>query len=538
MFARNGKLIAFIAVVLCIMVTAIVLPPRKQILNNPFQHEQGFAWTMSLPKHFWFADNIRPDASPLRLFENNQELTQSHCLHDTIRRKGEGCFSHWGGSLYFSTTDNTDPNNNKRTYHVSYAYGDLFHGSTLVYLFVVSVLAGMIVAPLIVARSSGSAWLTVIACSGAVIIVILYLNLVNIHSYWGRSFYALFALIPFIFAILTAFVAFRGRKPKSFERFALFWLYLAASVLSLESFARSMPIYDSMGDNPGVKFFWPEWVNMPLNNFGHRDRDFLTTKSANTFRILMLGDSFTEGAGLSRDQTFSRKLEKKLNNTLMGENRHVEVYNLGHSGLNTHEEVELLKQQGDELKPDMVILNYFLNDAETHPLTYKFYETPSWVTQYHNMFNKNFGSYAYYLAYKNITIFQGKFDSISDLFKMQHRPNSPGWLAIKNAAKDFGEFVYTKDIIGAVAVWPLFLNDPYELLEIHDQVNDTMSGNGIAVLDLYSLFSNTNKKMDHWTLSQYDLHPNALANNLVAQTYAEHIQSLSAYKSWRLGVQK
>ena len=58
-----------------------------------------------------------PQASPLRLFENDVELGPAHTLHATIRANGGGAFSHWNnGYLYFSTSDNTDPRTNRRNY--------------------------------------------------------------------------------------------------------------------------------------------------------------------------------------------------------------------------------------------------------------------------------------------------------------------------------------------------------------------------------------------------------------------------------------
>jgi len=62
-------------------------------------------------------------ASLLRLFEADQELGPAHSPHADIRNNGTGCFSHWSGNrsgepqqLYFSTSDNSDPTTNGRTY--------------------------------------------------------------------------------------------------------------------------------------------------------------------------------------------------------------------------------------------------------------------------------------------------------------------------------------------------------------------------------------------------------------------------------------
>ena len=60
--------------------------------------------------------NDEPAISTLRLFENGVELHPAHSTHQDIRDYGKGRFSHWGTTLYFSTSDNTDPVANGREY--------------------------------------------------------------------------------------------------------------------------------------------------------------------------------------------------------------------------------------------------------------------------------------------------------------------------------------------------------------------------------------------------------------------------------------
>jgi hypothetical protein len=57
-----------------------------------------------------------PRRSAAQLLENGVALGPAHASHDAIRRKGKGRFSHWGDALYFSTSDNSDPNTNGRRY--------------------------------------------------------------------------------------------------------------------------------------------------------------------------------------------------------------------------------------------------------------------------------------------------------------------------------------------------------------------------------------------------------------------------------------
>ncbi len=88
------------------------------ILMPPFRSEGVACWIARLPTHFHALtdSNEEPHRSRLRLFENGRELGPAHAVHDTIRRRGGGSYSFWVDILYFSTSDNTDPNTNGRSY--------------------------------------------------------------------------------------------------------------------------------------------------------------------------------------------------------------------------------------------------------------------------------------------------------------------------------------------------------------------------------------------------------------------------------------
>lgn len=97
-----------------------------------------------------------------------------------------------------------------------------------------------------------------------------------------------------------------------------------------------------------------------INSFGLRDKEFAAAKPANTFRILMLGDSFTEGDGVFSHETFSRKLEERLQ--AMGGPRKYEVINAGVGSYSPLLEYLYLKNHGLQFSPDLVILNFDLSD--------------------------------------------------------------------------------------------------------------------------------------------------------------------------------
>ena len=98
------------------------------------------------------------------------------------------------------------------------------------------------------------------------------------------------------------------------------------------------------------------------NSFGFRDYEY-GDKKENTFRILVLGDSFIFGAGVEMEDTYSKQLE----NILRSQSKKIkyEVINTGVLGYGTDQEYYLLEEWIDRLKPDLVIIGFYIeNDVE------------------------------------------------------------------------------------------------------------------------------------------------------------------------------
>jgi hypothetical protein len=90
------------------------------ILAPPFFHDEGNCWGTRLPPHL-VAVSDGPgfrDRSRAQLLEAGAPIGLPHALHDAIRKVGLGAHSHWADTLYFSTSDNSDPNSNGRTYRL------------------------------------------------------------------------------------------------------------------------------------------------------------------------------------------------------------------------------------------------------------------------------------------------------------------------------------------------------------------------------------------------------------------------------------
>ena len=90
-------------------------------LAGPFYHESGHAWYVELPGFEELGDHsTEPSRSAMILLEDGRALRPRHAVHEDIRRLGSGRYSHWTSYLIFSTSDNSDPNENGRSYEIAF----------------------------------------------------------------------------------------------------------------------------------------------------------------------------------------------------------------------------------------------------------------------------------------------------------------------------------------------------------------------------------------------------------------------------------
>jgi len=92
-----------------------------------------------------------------------------------------------------------------------------------------------------------------------------------------------------------------------------------------------------------------------INSHGTRGPEFTAEKPANTIRILSLGDSRTFGWGLPDEKTYSRQLERLLQQNV-GSGKTVEVINAGVNAWSFPQMQVFFRDFGLKWSPDFVIL--------------------------------------------------------------------------------------------------------------------------------------------------------------------------------------
>jgi hypothetical protein len=100
-----------------------------------------------------------------------------------------------------------------------------------------------------------------------------------------------------------------------------------------------------------------------INSKGIRDREYEIPKPPDVFRIIILGDSITFGMGCKTLETYSKILEKKLNENLYTAKKY-EVLNAGVYAYNAMQKVIFLESRLLEYDPDLVIFEFYNDDYQ------------------------------------------------------------------------------------------------------------------------------------------------------------------------------
>lgn len=112
---------------------------------------------------------------------------------------------------------------------------------------------------------------------------------------------------------------------------------------------------------PGAEGLWEKegHAYIRINRAGLRDREHSLEKPAGTFRIAVLGDSYTEALQLPVEETYWSWIEQELSGCPALEKRQVEAVNFGVGGYSPTQELLVLCHKVPPYDPDLVLLAFF-----------------------------------------------------------------------------------------------------------------------------------------------------------------------------------
>jgi lysophospholipase L1-like esterase len=96
-----------------------------------------------------------------------------------------------------------------------------------------------------------------------------------------------------------------------------------------------------------------------INRYGFRGDDWPEQPAADTLRIAVLGDSYTDSTNLAEDQSLTGMIQTQLSACPSLAGRRVEVLNFGMAGYSTTQEYLQLQHRVASFHPTMVLLAYY-----------------------------------------------------------------------------------------------------------------------------------------------------------------------------------
>ncbi len=263
------------------------------------------------------------------------------------------------------------------------------------------------------------------------------------------------------------------------------------------------------------------------NSEGFRDLERRTEKAPGITRVLVVGDSVTEGSGVKFEDLFAVQLQNQLGGGY-------EVINLAMSGLNTPQEVHLLEVAGLQYKPDVVVLNFVLNDcdffSEFHA-SKRFLEEKDGKIGLLGDIKVDPRTKRLIKSSALIYFVKGRVEHLLGLVAGKEESNY--YLDLwnqpdchKRIAEGFerlGELRSRNSFKVQVLIWPLLVDyKKYAFSQAHQKVKDEAERRGFEVLDLRDAFGVFPYR--HLQVTAEDnVHPNELG----------HRVAVDAYVAWR-----
>ena len=240
-------------------------------------------------------------------------------------------------------------------------------------------------------------------------------------------------------------------------------------------------------------------VDVRINSQGLRDREYSLAKPAGVYRVLILGDSTTLGWGVKAEDTAAKILERELGPRF-------EVINAGVGNYGTVQEFSYYKTRGRLFHPDLVILQYFINDPEPVP----------------QLKGGFLADHSYLLAFA-----ESRWDGLLRVLHLRpdwrqyyaslYDENSAGFQSARRALAELSENVKADGAQLLVAVLPELrvIDGDYPFDRETRKIKDVLESQGTPVVDLIEGLRGHGPASSLW-VTALDSHPSAKAHALIA----------------------
>ena len=247
--------------------------------------------------------------------------------------------------------------------------------------------------------------------------------------------------------------------------------------------------------------------------------------ASNVLRIAVIGDSFTVGVGVQKDDNYASQLERFLN--LNDGVPPAEVAQIAHSGTSTFQQRKMLPE-ALAARPDVLILGICLNDAEdwTHPLKIQRWRD-EWMTPAPSPVQAFFLRHSRMVSFISSRLWAaGSSKRCVNYYRHLYDPAGAGILRFSNAIGWFRDECAARQIAFVPVIFPLMSFDfspgRYPMQFAHDAIHDVCRSRGITCLDLLPAFLGTSP-VRMQAVPGIDPHPSEIAHRIAAEAILNHL---------------
>ena len=197
------------------------------------------------------------------------------------------------------------------------------------------------------------------------------------------------------------------------------------------------------------------------------------------------------------------------------------MFNLGKSGYNTKDELDILIDLGLKYKPDLLIVNFYIDDADfegyksTNLLENKIKEMYPILTQQNRKF-----PHFYYFIIKKIKGFTCNYKFLkcnNYLTHLKEVYTSKNWNKEKNLLKEIRNLGVKNNFETIIVIFPIIVDqsDKYGLKETYTFLKKELEQENFLVLNLYEYYKNYD--FESLWINTWDSHPNEKGHEIAAK---------------------
>jgi hypothetical protein len=269
--------------------------------------------------------------------------------------------------------------------------------------------------------------------------------------------------------------------------------------------------YLQKSDFPDVVYeFKPEidsyfkLADFRTNSQGLRDKEYSLEKPANTFRVAVIGGSFTVPAGVEIDEAFHSILENRLNKE--NPDLNYEFINFGVSGYRINNKIATLEHKALKYNPDLIL--FILDGSQFTEDEEKEFKPKSQKNQF-------FQSFTYKLISKNKLFTQ---DNKDQEFLDEHKTGLDQFNLELQKLSNISQK-------NKVPICVVVLDHDYSHYEMSKEIKRLVENNNLYYSNTIPSFQDID--ISELTIYKIDIHPNSKANQIFADSIYRDLKNQS-----------